>query len=396
MSAALLGMAFQARLGSQTAKIVLLKLVDCCDDEGRKIFPSVATLAEQAECSTRTAQRWLRHFCAVGLLRLVREGGRGAGSTNCYEMDVSMLGQLRKPGYFAALAPADDAGEDEGENGADSAEGYAQDACPEGVEAGRNAEIRVSPCHPYSSGRVTPATNKGDTIVSPNPSRETLKPEREGAGAGDAGACAGEREPRHAADAGLCEGQGTSGRVTLDDFRKAWPAVGLDDQAKLEAAWFALPFDQRRAALDGVKPFLDALKAGGRKHPPASWNYLAQRRWLLIEAETAPKKPEPVFVKPWSDDWWAVLLRKCAAGQRAGLMVEWAQAGKGITLLPGDAPGRGEVEVLKPYLCEGPELEAWRPWFRARGAELPRLRGNFRVFLPGAAPPGAVVEQGDL
>lgn len=400
MSAALLGLAFKARVGSQTAKIVLLKLVDCCDDEGRRIFPSVATLADEAECSPRHAQRVLRLFCAVGLLRIVREGGRGAGSTTCYEMDIDLLAQLRKPGVFAglqarcALAANDDGAPDgEPETGA----GHDENAGECGGGSGGDAEIRVTPCHPAGDGRVTSTTDKGDTM-SPNPLRESLKPEREGAGACDAGACAGEREPRHAADAGLGEG-GEAGeeRVTLDDFRKCWPNVGLDDQARLEAAWAALPFDQRRAAVEGVAPFLAALKAEGRRHPPASFNYLVQRRWALIDRKPERSATAPLYLKPWSDDWWALLLRRINAGQKPGLMLAWAAEGKGLSVSPGEAPGAGEIAALRPYPCDSAELEAWRPWLKARGADLPRFRGTFRVFLPGPEPPGGVVlKAGDL
>ncbi|MGO4816694.1 helix-turn-helix domain-containing protein, partial [Cupriavidus sp. 2MCAB6] len=72
MSASLLGAAMKAKLGSRTRKLVLIKLVDCCHEDGTNIYPALATVAEDAECSITTARRTLREFCAVGLLRKVK------------------------------------------------------------------------------------------------------------------------------------------------------------------------------------------------------------------------------------------------------------------------------------------------------------------------------------
>lgn len=404
MSAALLGLAFRARMDSQTAKLVLLKLVDCCDDEGRRIYPSVAVLADEAECSPRTVQRTLRVFCAVGLLRLVREGGRGKRSTNCYEMDIDLLARFRTPGVFATLAAGCDAmacddasGGDEAETGAETgAETHAEHAEHDAERAGSDANSKGDTVSPYAV-RVTMATSQGDTMVSPNPSRESLKPEREGAGASATGVSSGDGGGG-GNRAGLTEdGEAEPAGATLDAFRKVWPNIGLDDQAKLEAAWAALPFPVRRAAIDGVAPFLAALKTAGKKHAPASWNYLAQRRWTLIET-VAPKPAAPVHLKPWSDDWWAVLLRRIRAGERTRLMLSWAIDGRGVDVPADQVPMQSEISALAAFPCDGPELEAWRPWFSARGCDLPRFRGSFRVFLPGPEPPAGagMVRMGDL
>ena len=106
MSAALLGLALKAKLHSQTRKMVLIKLVDCCHEDGTRIYPSLATIAEDAECSVATARRVMQTFCKVGLLRKVKDGGSGAKSTNHYEMDVELLARLRRPELWPAMEAA--------------------------------------------------------------------------------------------------------------------------------------------------------------------------------------------------------------------------------------------------------------------------------------------------
>lgn len=397
MSARLLGLAFGARMPSLAAKVVLLKLVDCCDDDGRNIFPSVATLANAAECAERTVQRVLKLFCAIGLLRMVREGGSGKGNTRCYELDVDLLFNLRKPGVFAELE-ARNGGIDDAAEGAENGTSHAQDAC-EGENCGEaSAALRVTPCHPNSADRVTLTTPKGDTM-SPNPLIETSISERESAS---------ERreektpdgEPCVARGAGLggssdAEGETQHPAATLDHFRKVWPNVATDDQTKLANAWAELPFPLRQAAIAGVPGFLAELKAAKRACIPASWKYIGERRWTLVAAQAAERKAETgqVEIKAWSQVWWAVLLRRLKAGERCGLMAKWAIEGKSWSVVAKETPGAAELAALHPFECTGPEIAAWRGWFRAKGVELPTFKGQCRVFLPSPAPPGAAANQ---
>ena len=94
MSAFLLGVGFRADMGTCARKLVLLKLIDACDDDGSRIFPAIATIARAAQCSTRQVQRELQAFRDVGLIRLVREGGKGRRSTNEYRLDLDVLAAI--------------------------------------------------------------------------------------------------------------------------------------------------------------------------------------------------------------------------------------------------------------------------------------------------------------
>lgn len=114
----------------------------------------------------------------------------------------------------------------------------------------------------------------------------TQKPEREGARA---------RE-RHA--------------LNLAEFKRRWPTNASDDQARVDGAWYALSNEEGEAALAGIAPFLDEMRRNHRKHPPAGFTYLGQKRWTLlaalkpeasITALHAPHSPEAKAVRVLHD-----------------------------------------------------------------------------------------------
>lgn len=162
MSAFLLGVGFRADMGTCARKLVLLKLIDACEDDGTRIFPAIATIARAAQCSTRQVQRELQAFRDVGLIRLVKEGGKGPRSTNEYALDLDILGRLGKEGWEVVVADAPAKGD------------------------------TVSPLDTAEKGdtgdaeRVTPETAKGDIACHPtppdsskDPSERASAPERE-------------------------------------------------------------------------------------------------------------------------------------------------------------------------------------------------------------------------
>jgi hypothetical protein len=386
VSAALLGLALKAKLHSQTRKMVLIKLVDCCHEDGTRIYPSLATIAEDAECSVPTARRVMQTFVRVGLLRLVKEGGSGAKSTNHYEMDVDLLARLRRrelwPALEAAAAhqPLPDCDDDE-------APDHASDAGAGRVQSGSSCEnkgITVEGYHGDSLPNQAEGYHQGDTQpLSYNPYSE-----REGA-QGREGTPAIEREPERKPTA------------TLDDFRKAYPHAGADDQAALASAWEAVPFAERQAAIDGIPGFVSERKAAGFSSRLSGPKYLSGFNWRHVPkqaAERAARQAAGAFceVKGWSKDWWLVLLARIAAGQRVGFVVQQADAGKSLSVAASElAAATKRVGELRSFLCDGPEIDAWRPWLAARGARIPVFEGNFRVFLPGERPPEGRKDEGD-
>lgn len=359
---------------SPTAKLILVKLVDRADDEGKNIYPSIARIAAFAGCSERQTKRVMAVFCAVGLLRVVKEGGKGPGSTRHYELSIDMLRRMAVETWETIAA------------------GHASDACEGGSDSARSDDAKGDTMSPLENLRVTSATVKGDTHVTQT-LIEPSESEREGARAQAGMPASGLDAPNagHAPDA-------EDGTATLAEFRKLWPTTLADNNVKVENAWAALPFGERRRAIDGIKPFLAGLKGLGRGKLPAGSTYLGQRKWQDVPAMAAEKQAQAfVEVPAWSRNWWAVLFHRLKLGQPCGFMLQ--RAGDGLPYSTPDGELQQALRVypeLPAFLCDGPEIAAWRPWFEARRLRIPDFTGrSFRVFLPGATPPDSQRHQGD-
>ena len=383
MSAALLGLALKAKLHSQTRKMVLIKLVDCCHEDGTRIYPSLATIAEDAECSVPTARRVMQSFCRVGLLRKVKDGGSGAKSTNHYEMDIDMLARLRRPEMWPALEAAA-VHQPIADTDDDDEAGPAPEAAPEPSNKG----ITVEGYHGDSLPNGAEGYHQGDTQpLSYNPYSE-----REGAQGR-------ESEP-------ASEGEPEPARLPVpafDEFLEAYPFAKGDNRVQLRSAWEGVPFGERRAAIDGIGAFAAERKAGGLKSRLSAPAYLTGRCWVGLEAKAAQRQAATaagafVEVRGWSREWWLVLLHRIAAGQRVSFTVQQAEANKSISVSAGEiAAALKRLGELKSFLCRGPEIDAWRPWLAERGARIPVFdeRSQFRVFLPNEMPPEGRKDDGD-
>lgn len=379
MSAALLGLALKAKLHSQTRKMVLIKLVDCCHEDGTRIYPSLATIAEDAECSVPTARRVMQSFVRVGLLRLVKEGGSGAKSTNHYEMDVDLLARLRRPEYWPALEaasvhqPLPDSDEGDDTN-------HASDAGRERPAEPANKGITVEGYHSDSLPNRAEGYHPDDT----QPLSKTPYSEREGAR---------ERESTPAS-----EGEPERKPVpSFEAFLDAYPFAKGDNRGQLRSAWDGIAFAERQAAIDGIEAFVAERKAGGLKSRLSAPQYLSGRCWVGLEAKAAQRQTKQAAgafseVKGWSREWWLMLHLRIAEGarQRIGFMLLMADGGKSISVSAGDlAAATARIGELQPFLCHGREIDAWRPWLAERGARIPVFpeSSSFRVFLPSEMPP---------
>lgn len=380
MSAALLGLALKAKLHSQTRKMVLIKLVDCCHEDGTRIYPSLATIAEDAECSVPTARRVMQSFVRVGLLRLVKEGGSGAKSTNHYEMDIDLLARLRRPEYWPALEaasvhqPLPDSDEDDDAN-------HASDAGRDGAAEPANKGITVEGYHSDSLPNRAEGYHPDDTQpLSNNPYFE-----REGAR---------ERESTPAS-----EGEPERKPVpSFEAFLDAYPFAKGDNRVQLRSAWDGVAFGERQSAIDGIEAFGAERKAGGLKSRLSAPAYLSGRCWVGLEVKASQRQAKAtasafVEVKGWSKEWWLTLHLRVAEGarQRLSFMIQQAEAHKPISVSQGDLDAAAKrFGELKTFHGRGAEIEAWRPWLAQRGARIPVFAENStaRVFLPSETPPG--------
>jgi hypothetical protein len=88
------------------------------------------------------------------------------------------------------------------------------------------------------------------------------------------------------------EREKTKHALNLAEFKRRYSTTASDDQSRIDNAWFALTLDEGEAAIAGITPFLANLKRDGRKHAPAAWRYLGEKRWTLLEQDgTAPRNP---------------------------------------------------------------------------------------------------------
>lgn len=75
--------------------LLLLALADFADDNGERIFPSVATLAAKVRLSERAVQYLLRKLEQLRWLEVVVEGG-GRRRTRLYRIPVERLKRLHR------------------------------------------------------------------------------------------------------------------------------------------------------------------------------------------------------------------------------------------------------------------------------------------------------------
>ncbi len=96
MSIFLMSRVFSTSL-QPSKKIVLLALADFASDDGKNIFPSVATIALKASLSRRSVQTILAGFVNSGILRVVKNPFGGApGTTRHLQIDLATLERLTK------------------------------------------------------------------------------------------------------------------------------------------------------------------------------------------------------------------------------------------------------------------------------------------------------------
>ncbi|EHK56919.1 hypothetical protein [Allomesorhizobium alhagi] len=271
MSAFLLGTGFRADMGTCIRKLVLLKLIDACEDDGTRIFPAIATVARAAQCSDRQVQREIKAFLDIGLLSLVRAGGQGRRSTNEYALDLDVLSAISKAGWDAYAA----------ERGLNP-KGDTQSPLDEDAKGDKTGP-----------NRVTPETPKGDNGSPPTPPDPSLDPsiererERED----------GEENPKRVEARGwalLKDWPGFAG-MPKEPAMKVWRTMSAEDRDKAERrfpAWLAL------------------LKAQKKSHVPAPSTYFGQNLFDEVADPQEPEKPLFVDAAPFGPMWQGGRLKQ--------------------------------------------------------------------------------------
>ncbi|WP_313613428.1 helix-turn-helix domain-containing protein [Agrobacterium sp.] len=94
MSILIMSRLFKAQLGSSSRKMLAVRLADFADDNGKGIWPSIDTLSQETELSSRTVQRLLADFVKEGLLVVVRKASGRPGEANRYDFDMKVVNSL--------------------------------------------------------------------------------------------------------------------------------------------------------------------------------------------------------------------------------------------------------------------------------------------------------------
>jgi hypothetical protein len=268
MSILVMTRVFGKRFGSCTRKAIAVKLADHADDEGKGIWPSLARLAASCDVSESTARRTLAEFVSEGLLKLVKEGGNGPGSTNRYDFDLAVL-----------------------------------DSMPGALEVTQTRQEKGVTVTPLENAKGVTDNNKGvtddaegchrDTQTIIEPSGNHHSQPREGATVPPDGA---ERE--------VDPDSGKEAERTFKRFAPTWPTWVSDSTPAARRAWDALPPGERERAAELAPAYLAAEKASGRTKTCALAVYLAERRWeklapSTVKAMTSPRHELPAYGKAW-------------------------------------------------------------------------------------------------
>jgi hypothetical protein len=135
-------------------------------------------------------------------------------------------------------------------------------------------------------------------------------------------------------------------------FEARWPTSVTDDRFHTAKACRELPDDEEEPALKFIGPFLEKLKAAGRKHIPAGWKYLEGKPWTLASEAKTTETHSTHFAEN--------------SPEAKALAVLYAIAGKSgyfNTVLKSSHGGiwyRGEITPRLLALAQAPAQSVWR------------------------------------
>lgn len=373
MSIAVMSQIFKKQMGSSSRKMLAVRLADFADDDGRGIWPSVATLARETDLSERTVQRLLRDFVDEGLLLVVSAATGRPGEPTRYDFNMKSLTSLR--------------------DAKDAADG----------------------CHGVTGDRVSPVTTTAETGDIDDAdgchgvTRTVIEPS-------DKPSSERERES---------EQESRENRKAIERaFKKAfhvWPTAVTDSEPDAFRVWNTLSPEDRMAASDGAARYVEAAKAIGRKVVCSYAVYLREKRWEKLPAkapvEQSGSVPAPQLGKIWGARVYELLLngptqavslnafeRDLADSGRftAEALLREKQARQGFPavneLFERAANRRGalvpvRLQAIKDLLVQvrigSDEWKAWEAFHLERGWPwLPDLGSAEWVYFPAGGPQG--------
>ncbi|MEO0385057.1 MAG: helix-turn-helix domain-containing protein [Pseudomonadota bacterium] len=370
MSGGALDWAKKTRVGSQSAKLVLLALADWADDAG-SCFPSVHLIVEVTELSDRSVRAALRRLEDLGLLQTERtRRSNGAMGANRYFLKLGA-----KPIAQDVVGA-----------GQPQCDGKAPPA--RGADGDHRQEVQ----DPLQEMQDPPAGDAGLSKDEP-PIEPPMEPERERADARTPEGLEGDQS------AGSTSGGTTSGALgegpPFASFKRKWPNRAVDDMGKAQAEYDKLTATDREAAIDGIVPYREALRVAGRTKLHAAVNYLKQRKWEDAEGEPDPSAPYlPPHVPAFGALWSAAMiemLRTGAFARKRYVFKQLCEGASNMSLAFGKERDGELVSAAERFTKAQASSEAGRAfldWMDARFAaakmphQMPRFRDEFWMYVP--------------
>lgn len=274
---------FKTPFGSAQRKLVAVRLADYADDDGRGIWPAVATIATECDLSERTVQRTLSDFVEEGILTLVAEGG--GRKTSRYDFDLAMVQALKT-----------------------------------GEKTRGDTVSPVTACHPCGD-TVSPQGCHGVTQTFNEPSNNLSS------GAQERGEREGENPDLEVVRQAHGDGEvGVEGKTAKQREALFWVAVkDWKDFAAMPkkpalAAWLKLSDAEMDEFIDRREAYFAELRRAKRDHWPAPSTCFAEKLWQHLP-QAAPSSPagesDVVWAPPFGPLWQARRMRELMAGARA-------------------------------------------------------------------------------
>ncbi len=403
------GWAKSQRLGSPSAKAILLCLADSAPEPNFYCYASQATIASDSECSPRTVWEWLKRLEEWGLItrsrRVVEQSNRkkarkgGAREADGFTLNLEVCvtdgaERLRSEKNGASVSP---------------------DADVLLANIANRSEPSYSQSeHVLIATSDAPTRNHCDTYKE-EPFIEPYKRTSQGA-----------REGAHARETDRISDKEKEGEKSLDrafwKLIRDWPDLGGMPKVQHKAAFLDLSPEDRVAAAANRDRWLAHLRKIGRTYTPAPSKYFGEKLWQDLPPIPDSAAAAAPLAAPFGKRWTAELLGILLSGPVsplprptafiAGLIAKGDEMGErerrahvarhgypsAKAMLDAADDRRGwpvgdAVDPLGadmvPVMVESPEFEVWRAEFEQRGWPwLPSLGTQPVVYFPKGGPDG--------
>lgn len=336
-----------------TTRHVLLTLSVFMDEAGQSCYPSVEDLMAATGLSKNAVLKHLAEACEAGWLVRRPHGYRGQ-KWRRFEYEACW------PGRDLVAAGCD------GEGGARGEPPCEAEVVHDVGEGGAPGGSKV--VHDVDQDKDQSIHHSN---TSPSGEREARAPDSDPPGKGQ------DAEPPGIPDPDLFE-----------RFARRWPTFAADSRPRTERAWAGLSHHERVEAERSVEAFLEFLKGQSRKHVPAAFTYLAERRWEALPADRRAR-PLRTRVGRRSREFFGLAVKLIGEGRPLDALAEADRRREHLSWAPDDMPDPAVLSRYVQVRSDADEGFAWGEWLKGHGLDLRLGDGEgFWMWLPARWPPG--------